>query len=381
MRIQQRTHGQRRSPEPCRALVPSRATLRLLSGVVALLGATRAAADDTVSEAVHVSYAASVGCPGQDLFLREVSERTSKLRLAAPDEPGRRFAVSISGSAAQASGELLIVGVDGTSTRRGVGRGSCDEVVSALALITALAIDPDAASNETSTTNAGANAAPNAPSSAEAPAAAAPPPAVAPPRAPVLPPFVAPPAAPVDAPRTGAGLRWEVGASADALVGIVPSPAFGGGVFAAASPRAAGGWRPNGRASLLAFAASPTFERGVGADLLWAMARLEACVTRALVDELALGACAAFDAGVLHSRGTGVDHRDFGTHGWFAPGVLGRVEWAPGGRVVFTATGGVTVPLHGYPFTYVDASGANFTPFSMPTSAGLAEVAVGYRFR
>jgi hypothetical protein len=346
-----------------------------------------ASADSTV-EAVLFGYTAPASCPGEERFLQAVSARTTKLRLAFAGEPARRFVVTVEGDAARASGALAIVGVDGSSTHRDVGTGACEEVVSALALVTALAIDPDAVTEPSpppaTSSTPGMNAA-AVPASGAAVEGSAPPVEMAPPSSVVYVPPVAPPALAAGAsagPPRPSFLRWEAGGAALTWLGMVSTPAFGGGIFVGAAPRESGRWSPSARLSLFALSASPTFLNGIGSDLFWGTARLDACVTWNARSELGLGGCAAFDAGLLRSRGTVVDNPEVATRPWLAPGALGRLEWTLGGALVLEATAGVTFPIRRYPFSYRPTpDGDTVTLDSLPALAGLVELGAGYRFR
>jgi hypothetical protein len=95
-------------------------------------------------EAILLEYEVGTGCPDRAQFIERVHTFTSKAEIARDDgTPRRKFAVRISGNAGKVQGELTIDDHGAKSTRDVAGTG-CDEVISALALATALAVDPDA---------------------------------------------------------------------------------------------------------------------------------------------------------------------------------------------------------------------------------------------
>lgn len=95
-------------------------------------------------EPIGIDYSAPEGCPSADEFTTQVLERTDSARLSA--EPGvRTFVVVISGGGTEVQGSLSIREPDGSaSLSRTLSGSHCVEVAMALALATALAIDPQA---------------------------------------------------------------------------------------------------------------------------------------------------------------------------------------------------------------------------------------------
>ena len=125
-----------------------RARLRTLAAALAaVLGfvARQAAAAPPDTEPIRIEYTAPGSCPDAGAFRSRVFERTSKARPASDGETARTFVVLIEASGAGTEGSL-VVREDGMSTMaRRVSGKNCDEVARALALATALAIDPEAA--------------------------------------------------------------------------------------------------------------------------------------------------------------------------------------------------------------------------------------------
>src|SRR5512136_1399882 len=108
----------------------------------ALLGLDRVAIAEP--ESVRIDYAAPTGCPDATAFMHSLRERTTRFREAAPDEQARGFLVRVKAVGSAFSGRLEIRSPDGPTAVRNVEAAVCDEVSSALALITALTIDPNA---------------------------------------------------------------------------------------------------------------------------------------------------------------------------------------------------------------------------------------------
>jgi hypothetical protein len=94
-------------------------------------------------ESVHLDYDASEGCPDRAAFIAEITARTSRARFVDAAADVRSFRATIRNQADRAVGSLVSNTGQNGAERRVSGK-TCSEVVSALALITALAIDPSA---------------------------------------------------------------------------------------------------------------------------------------------------------------------------------------------------------------------------------------------
>lgn len=251
---------------------------------------------ESAVETVSLDYETIAGCPAARAFSDEVRARTHKA-VFSRSARGRRFVVRLERTDDTIVGRLEIVEPEGETSERRIDGEQCADVVSALALAAALAIDPEAST------------APRAdlPSPQPAPAArpSAPPP---PTRAP---------------PRVEPGARWAlaVGLSAGAVRGPATETLFAAGpsveVF-----RDGTGWRPALRVTLLG---AQTGLIGPSAELAtfrWAAARTELCPHRLGVGSaLALRACALADAGVLYARGDAAEEPGSATRAWLALGL------------------------------------------------------------
>jgi hypothetical protein len=108
-------------------------------GLAAALSAPRA---EAAERTFTVEYKAAKGCPTRETFIDEIKRRTSIARLAGPGEqPEVSMRVKLDVKKRKATGRLdMTIGT--TATQRDLEDPSCAEVVSALALLAALAIDP-----------------------------------------------------------------------------------------------------------------------------------------------------------------------------------------------------------------------------------------------
>jgi hypothetical protein len=283
---------------------------------------------------IRVDYQAHEGCPAADGFLDEIRWRTRLARLAEPDEEALLVQARVTRRGAVSSGRLSL----GEGKARTIEDPSCDEVVSALALITALAIDPRASTGPRPPVPAPAPA-PAAPLPAPPPdpplrAAAPPPPEIVPAPLPVIP----PPSAAPPAPR-----RWMVGARASAAFSVTPRPLLGGGVFVE---------RAEGGASLrlaIELAATGELDAGPGgASFLRGAGRIEGCAfTVRPASWLRLVPCVGAEGGALRGQGIlrgSLTHVEQTTVPWAGLGFVPRLG-IDVGIVVVEAQGGPVFPL------------------------------------
>jgi hypothetical protein len=110
----------------------------VLGGIV--LVAASVVADSPVP--VHVVYSAAGGCPSEASFVNQLRTRTARVRPVADDGRALVLLVRAGRAGARFVGSLALRGSDGTETHREIEAATCDEVVSGLALIAAVAVDP-----------------------------------------------------------------------------------------------------------------------------------------------------------------------------------------------------------------------------------------------
>ena len=112
--------------------------------LLALSVAGSPARANAAPEHIRLQFSAPPNCAKNATFIRALRQRTGRFRLANGDERTRVFVVNITQANASVSGRLEIQGPQAETSMRSVSGKTCDEVVAALALMTALAIDPSA---------------------------------------------------------------------------------------------------------------------------------------------------------------------------------------------------------------------------------------------
>ena len=311
---------------------------RLAVGYAALLCAAlelvaaRAAAQ---TEPVRVSYSAPPSCPADSAFIERVRSRLQRGTFAETGELARAFDVTVTSNADNQGflGHIEFVAVDGQRAVRNVAGATCDELVSSLALITALAIDDRSAESEST--------------SAEPAPLPSPPPAgpSAPPKKIELSTAASPREPESTEARVRRPLRWDVGANAGIMSWVTRSVAFDVGAFAELGSR-----DPSWSARLSAFYSSDTKDGATSsANFKTGWLRLEACpVALALPARFSLAPCAAFDAGLLQSKGepsATLVNTKTDTNFWAAGVLLARLAWLVRERLVLGLDGELAVPL------------------------------------
>jgi hypothetical protein len=340
-------------------------------------------------EAIRVTYRASAECPSESQFLQEIEGRTQLARWANGTEHARTFVVTVTPDKGTFRGQLLITSLDGITSSREVTGDTCSEVASALALITALAIDPSAAI-EPRATATGDRPSINETTEEGHPVGA--PGENAPPLLPIASAqlqSVSPGAAKSDSaaspsPSTRSlstqDTHWAMGVEGEALAALVPAWGIGGGAFVDVAGRAHGNLVPALRGSLFAMGNRAQFAGQVGADLSWFVARVQACPLRFVLEtQVALSLCAGLDGGILRSGGTGLQRITTEVRPWFAAVALGRVAWPRTGRFFLEGTGGLVAPFTRYSFYYSDAGLPNTVHQIAFLGASLG-IDAGYRF-
>lgn len=245
----------------------------------------------------------------------------------------------------------LEIGEGPERTTREIEGTSCDEVVSALGLVIALAVDPRA---ET------ARKRPKAPPPEPSPAPLEAPPPLTQPRAPEPPPLQAPwmPPPSSRSPReidAASGTlyrpappepRWAVGARASVAMAVTPRALVGGGLEAQRALAAR--WDAALRFAL-EFAGTGSFDVGPGgAAFVRVIGRVDACaLTLRPARRLSLAPCLSAEAGALRGEGIlrgALKNVSADTVPWAGVGILPRVTIELGALVV-EAQGGPVFPL------------------------------------
>ena len=367
-------------------------------GAIALLLLTamgfpsRASAE---SEHVRVQFSAPPSCPDGAAFMRALRQRTGRFQLASGAEPTRVFVATITQADASVSGRLEIQGPGTDVSRRKVSGTTCDEVMAALALMTALAIDPDARSPSTPSPGAPSppalSPAPAAPTSATSSAASTVDRRDSNP-SPTLPthPQALPSPVAVESPATAASMpaserwQWSAGVQGGVSLRMSPTTGLGGLLFVEAAAPGAAVWGPVLRTGLFLNQSDVTVASGAGAEFQWAAAMVEGCPIRlvALDARVALLPCLAFHLGVLRGQGQNLDQTEATTDLWSALGPVARIRVAVSARLFVEAQGMLVFPLRRLTFDVQDAgpTRAATTLFTVPLVGLLAGIGVSYEF-
>lgn len=274
--------------------------------------ATSVHADDLVR--FLVEYHAPAECPDARVFTAGITGRTERARIGKGDDAAR---VEVTIETARGNeGRVRITGKDREPIERSVRGASCSEIVDALALITALAFDPDATSES--------HAAPEVP-----------------PAAPVEKPVPEPPLA-----RPSPGLVWSFEGAPGVVVfdGSLPSPNLG--LFANVGASSEGAlFAP--QAFLFARRVSGDVRRSEGsAEFSILSFGIVGCPVRIPANgALSFRPCAGFEIGALSAEGVGLLVEKRQTRFWSAPILSLRGHWRFWDGFFLAAESGVRFPL------------------------------------
>jgi hypothetical protein len=326
--------------------------------------------------AVRFDYRAPTECPSAAAFEQRVRERSLHVRVATEAELARTFDVAVLVTEDAASARVEFVDDDGSHTSRTVGGTTCDEVVSSIALVVALAIDARA-------TRGSDRAAPSDAPSASPEARRQPPPRKEPPSPPN-----AGTSSAARVPRTTRGGRglvstahaWapRVGLGAGFASHEGPSGALALDAFVAAHPFSP---RSSVRGSLFHFRSGATTSSGQVATFRGYGLRAEACPWALLVRTFFAEPCAGLDLGAIQAKGfagPSVLNPRSSTRFWWQVEAMSRLGVRLG-RVVLEAQGELAVPLFSYRFGFGAETGG-VPAFRMPRAGVGARAGAGVRF-
>ena len=364
-----------------------------------------ARAGDESQAAVALEFASLPGCPDAAEFERRIESRTGHLRHPVAGEPLRIVRAEITPTGGTVIARLELLEPDGRRSIRTLRATDCERATEALALVTAIAIDPggaarrnDAAPSSTPgptdaaapTRSPPAMAAPTAssPTSCSAPATAGPTasspttrpaPATAGPTvsspttrpAPVTAgPAVSPPTtrpAPVTAgpavsppttrPAPDKAVAWSLEGDADAvgMLGMAPQPTLAGALGVGLLARIKGStWAPSVRAGAFDSLDAPANEPGGRATFGALVAFVDACPFRVQPTErVAFVPCAVVELGRLRAAGTGTpDPQSVPVRPWAAIGAALRLSLRVVGPLVAEASVGGLVAIDRDRFTW-----------------------------
>lgn len=264
---------------------------------------------------VSLHYLGEPDCPSEAEFVAEVTARVRRPVQWSVTGAALQMVVIVRHASEHADGTLEVVQRSTETTRREFTSGSCAEVGSALALVAALTLDPNARTEQLPAR------APSAPAREVAPAR---PSALTPPAAPA-PPLVrrarVDSAAPAPGPASSGGYVAWLGPTGAVVAGYASEPLVVAGLSLGVRG-ARRGFAPGFQLTPMWGKTGTTGPETAGGSFSWAIARLEACPTRfELVRGLTFEPCAAAELGSLSARGAGVGITpDPVERWWFAAG-------------------------------------------------------------
>lgn len=276
-----------------------------------------------VAEVVELDYLSDGECPSKASFLAEVSARIRRPVTWVVTGGNVRVALALTQQPGAATGRLDVSRGAAPATRREFTAATCGEVGSALALVVALALDPNARTEELPAPPAVAEE-PTPPTPApDLETRAEPPPAPPPPSAPPRPVTVR-----VASPRSSPHYSAWLGPVAGVDVGYAPVPlvmlgfSFGArvslGTWLSPMIQLTPSWGETG-------GTGPSAELGAFA---WTLTRLEVCpLALPLTRSLTFSPCLAGEVGRLSAQGRSEQvQATFAERWWVAPGLTGALH-------------------------------------------------------
>jgi len=295
---------------------------------VVVVVASFARVADAASAPVLVSldYQTATECPSEDAFTEKLSARSASVQVVRGEEGAQPqlFVRVTRKPAARLHGELVVRYPDGSEARRTVDGDTCSSVIDALALMSAMTLDPSVSSSG-----------PTTPPHKPEPSDAVPRPTDVPP-----PDTTARP--PLDESK---GIHLAVGAGGGAVFGIAPVAAPSAAVFAELSWRTGGFASPSVRAGFDYATSADTSVAGGSVQMARSDFSLDGCPFRWSVGAWRFTPCVRVEAGALAASGVGVSPDRSATRPWFASGVAGAVQYRISQRFFLELTGGVRAPL------------------------------------
>jgi hypothetical protein len=278
------------------------------------------------------------------------------------EEPAVTLTVVIEQVAGGDRGTLQLES-NGVTSLRQVSAADCDQVVSALALMTALALDPNASTAPLPGSQASVGPAQPKAHETAPPATAS--------RAILLAP------GPARESRAHARFRFQIGAVFEALAGVMPTVLLLGRPFVElGSAPAASAWSSALRLSA-GFGRGAIKKQDAGAEYSLMAGRIELCPARFRAPlPLQASLCAALDTGRLRVSGTGVTPQKSAAPAWVSAGLSARLEWEITRVLVAEIAGELFFPLTRARF-FVNS---DTTLYRTPSVVGGATAGLGARF-
>lgn len=308
-RLNTTDHGWPARSDSCqrrRVLATSYLSLVMAAGAAAAMAET-----DAETKPVEVQFDGPESCSGANAFFGSLRSRTEHVRWAGADEPHTTLQVRLSRERGRVVGELRVIDDRGQTDTRKVQGASCDDVVQALSLTAALALDPTAV---LSAPPAGASA---DATSAEAEAVAAP--AAASPPAPT--PVAAARTSPVSASRPAPGSEWSAGLVGLAVLAGSVSPGIG--LSARRILGREGIFRPTLGLALV-YVRNDVVQSPQDAQVALLGMSATVCPLRLTASVLTVQPCALGLAGWLRATGRQVTHVESVDRSWLSTGMTLR---------------------------------------------------------
>jgi len=313
-----------------------------LAGAFVVAAAGRAAADDSPTSPAsdaRIEYHAPTSCPTVDDLVTAITARLP--RFHASDGSPRRFIVDVAAREDRFVGRLTALDATGARAERDVAGDSCDEVVGALGLVLAIAIEPGVALATTTELTSRDVAVERA----TVPHVAETPPAPRASRTALR--STAPDAdehPPSDAHREGRD-AWAAGAGLASTVGEVDVRLLGATAFIERAIDI-GTWRPVVRLGATRASSDTVDVPGHGsAHFTWTVGMVDVCPLRWGEGRWSLTPCARIDSGAIAGRGSNIAHPRDDARFWLDAGAVARGEWQVLSPLFLRLEGGVLVPL------------------------------------
>jgi hypothetical protein len=301
-------------------------------------GGALAAAEDAGPRAVRVDYDAPAICPDQRAFEAQLRARSARI-VIAPDAK-TVVHVRIGQRVARFEGDVALADAGGSDTTRHVD-GACPDVVAALSLIAAVALDPMASTASD----------PLAPAAANPPPTPASSPAKGDDTKPSTPAAVVPPqprdadSSARDATVSGASShhewRWSIGAGVGVTGGVAPDLAVSIPAFVDVARWGRGVFSPSFR---LRFERASMDGDATGAEFTWTAGSLDACPIALSTPSFRVWPCARVEAGMLEATGDTSAPRAT-TRPWVTAGALARARVVIVGGLFVEVEAGAYTPF------------------------------------
>lgn len=298
-------------------------------------------------DAVRLDYVAPSPCPTAGAFRTELAARRVRVRVVTTEAP-RTLLVNIEARAGRFVGRLVLRELAGSETERTVTGETCAEVVSSLAFVAAMALDPAAAGR---TPGIAAPPASDASAAAMATEAADASPSLeagsagdggGPTRAP--PATQEPPGARPAAEEQRRSWTLSAGVDVRLVAGAAPPLVVAIPIFLELSATGESVFTPALRVSFMR-AAGSTHSTGGGADFTWTTGGLDLCPIAWSPRDVRAEACLTTVIGVLAAAGTGVDPPRSSSRPWISMGAGGRTRWYALDPAFFEIGASVDAPL------------------------------------